>query len=92
MYDVLPLFWLLDAEVVGGAEGGGEPVKSIDDDVGGGGADDDDDDDDELDKKRAMGLEEWILDLEMSFLLGGIVKEAVNRRMWKVSALLLLHL
>ena len=92
MYDVLPLFWLLDAEAVGGAVGGGEPVKSIDDDVGGGGADDDDYDDDELGKKRAMGLEEWILDLEMSFLLGGIVKEAVNRRMWEVSALLLLHL
>ena len=49
-------------------------------------------DDDELGKKRAMGLEEWILDLEMSFLLGGIVKEVVNRRMWEVSALLLLHL
>jgi len=39
-----------------------------------------------------MELEEWILDLEMSFLLGGIVKEVVNRRMWEVSALLLLHL
>ncbi len=53
---------------------------------------DNDDNDDELGKKRAMGLEEWILDLEMSFLLGGIVKEVVNRRMWEVSALLLLHL
>ncbi len=89
MYDVLPPFWLLDVEVVGGVVGGGEPVKSNDDDVGGGGADDDDD---ELGKKRAMGLEEWILDLERSFLLGGIVKEVVNRRMWEVSALLLLHL
>ena len=50
------------------------------------------DDDDELGKKHVMGLEEWILDLEMSFLLGGIVKEVVNRRMWEVSTLLLLHL
>ena len=86
MYDILSSFWLLDAEVVGGVVGGRESVKSIDDDVGGGA------DDDELGKKRAMGLEEWILDLEMSFLLGGIVKEVVNRRMWEVSALLLLHL
>ena len=42
MYDVLPPFWLLDAEVVGGVVGGGERVKSIDDDVGGATAADDD--------------------------------------------------
>ena len=96
MYDILSSFWLLGAEVVGGVVrvvgvvGGGESVKSIDGDIGGGA--DDDDDDDELGNKCVMGLEEWTLDLEMSFLLGGIVKEVVNRRMWKVSALLLLHL
>ena len=50
------------------------------------------DTDDELGKKRAMGLEEWILGLKMNFLLGGIVKEVINRRIWEVSALLLLHL
>ena len=89
MYDVLPPFWLLDAKAVGGVVGGREPVKSIDDDVGGA----DNDDDDELGKKRTMGLEEWILG--MSFLLGGIVKEPVNRQMWEVSPpyyFILLHL
>jgi len=85
MYDVLPPFWLVDAEVVGG---GGEPVESIDDTC----AAADKDDDEELGKKRAIGIEEWILDLEIIFLLGGIVKEVVNRQMWEVTALLLLHL
>jgi hypothetical protein len=83
MYDVLPPFWLLDAEVIGGVVGGTEVVKSINDDVDGA-------DDDELGKKLAMGLEEWIWGLGMSFLLGGIVW-VVNRRMWEVSALILLH-
>jgi len=76
MYDVLPLFWLVDVEVVGGVVGGGEPVKSIDDVDGGGGTNEEDE---ELGKKCAIGLEEWILDLEISFLFGGIVKEVVNR-------------
>ena len=73
MYDVLPPFWLLDAEVIGGVVGGTEVIKSIDNDVGGSGADDD-----KLGKKRAMGLEEWIWGLGMSFLLGGIIR-VVNR-------------
>ena len=76
--------------VVEGVVGDGEHVKSIGDDVGGGAAADDDDDD-ELGKKPTTGLEEWISDLEMNFLLGGIVEEVVNRRMWEVSALLLLY-
>ena len=74
MYDILSSFWLLDAEVVG-VVGGGEPVKSIDDDVGGGGADDDGD---ETGQKCAMELEDWTVDFNMSFLLGGIVKDVGN--------------
>ena len=54
MYDVLLLFWLVDADVIVGGDG---DVKSMDEDVGGGADNDDDDgDDDELPKKCVMGL------------------------------------
>ena len=76
MYDVLPRFWLFDAEV-----GSGEPIKSFD---GAGARAVDEDDKDDLGRKRAMELE-W-LDLWMSFLWGGMVNW-----MWEVSALLLVH-